>query len=145
MVPFSNGVDDIVSARLAMQLAENEKVKVTLVHVESTSEFQEALAAIEKIIPQSVADRFNIVTRTERNLVAAVGALLQGDDNEGSAEPGDAPDNLVLIGRNSDAKDGDGSLFDASKVVGSYADGCIKMLSQIGTQASMLVVQAKKD
>lgn len=145
VVPLSDGVDDTLATRLAMQLAENDRVKVTIVYVKSTQEFQAALAVLQKIVPVSVAARVTFAPRSDENLIAAVGAVLQADNNEGSADADVTPDNLILVGRNSDAKIIEGSLPDATKVLGSYASGSLRMLSQMGTKASVLVVQAKKD
>ena len=145
VMPFSNGVDDRVTIRLATQLAENDKVKVTIVHVEDTPESLEALAAIQRMIPSTVNDRVTFLSRTNESLIAAVGAVLQGDEAEGRTEAGDMPDNLILVGRNSDTRTSDGSLPDADKVLGSYASGCVRLLSQIRAKSSVLVVQARRD
>lgn len=144
VVPFSNGVDDTLAARLAIQLAENEKVKVTIVHLGSTPEIRGALAVIQKVLPMTVTDRFAFVARPDKSLTTAVEAVLRGDDSGGSAATGETSDNLVLIGRNIDTNFSDGSLPDASKILGSSSTGCIRMLSQMGTKASVLVVQSKK-
>jgi Kef-type K+ transport system membrane component KefB len=143
VVSFSGGGDDMLAARLAMQLAENEKVNVTVVYLESAPGVPEAVADIQKIVPAAVTDRFAFVARTEKTLIAAVGAVLQGDNSEGKAVGGDAPDNLILVGRNSDSNISEGALLDASKILGSGSTGCVRMLSQMGTKASVLVVQAK--
>ena len=145
VMPFSNGVDDRVTIRLATQLAENDKVKITIVHVEDTPESLEALAAIQRMIPSTVNDRVTFLSRTNESLIAAVGAVLQGDEAEGRTEAGDMPDNLILVGRNSDTRTSDGSLPDADKVLGSYASGCVRLLSQIRAKSSVLVVQARRD
>jgi Kef-type K+ transport system membrane component KefB len=144
VVPFSNGVDDTFAARFAMQLAVNEKVKVTIVYTESTGEIQEAIAAIQKAVPMNLTDRFTFVARKDVTLIAAVGAILRGDDSEGSTDADEKPDSLILVGRNSDANINDVALPDAAKVLGSHSTGCIRMLSQMRTDASVLVVQANK-
>lgn len=102
------------------------------------------MAAIQKTVPMILTDRFTFVARKDVTLIAAVGAILQGDDSEGGADADEKPDSLILVGRNSDAKINDGALPDAANVLGSYSAGCIRMLSQMGTDASVLVVQARK-
>jgi hypothetical protein len=98
----------------------------------------------EFAIFSSVTDRVAFVARTEKTLVAAVGAALQGVHRERSAEGGYKPDNLILVGRNSDRNIGECSLVDAGKIMGANSTGCIRMLAQMGAKASVLIVQAKQ-
>ena len=146
VVPFDGGVDDALAVKLALQVAENERVRVTVVHVKLSDDAEEALTALRKIVLVSLSERVTFAARTEEDLTDAVKMVLQGDAASGSYANGDdVPDNFVILGRNGDNKVHSGSVPDASEVLGSYAGGCIRMLLQTVIKASVLVVQAKRE
>jgi Kef-type K+ transport system membrane component KefB len=142
VVPFDGGVDDALAVRFGLQLAKNQRVSVTVVRLRLSTEGEGALSALQKSVPVSVSERVVFASQmTDGDLSYAVGDALQRD---GEAEADDGPENLVILGRNAGTYN-EGGLPDVGRTLGSYAAGCIRMLSQMSIKTSVLVVQAKKD
>ena len=158
IVPFFGGADDIFAVRLALQLTQNEKVTVTIIHFqntapESSGAFSDLNSATENAsffftstrnsLPEALATRVVFEEQSINNtipeefslLISRLGQTCKSQQARDTIEP----QNIVIAGR------GEAAYETALASFGTISLGVIDAVRRGDFCASLMVVQARKE